>query len=168
VFVPAGGGGLTLAVARGLAGSGARVHCVQPQGNATIAGPLREGAQRAQAVACATRISGLQVPTVLDGDDVIAACRASGGTGFLVSDEEVWDVQAKLAREEGIFCEPAAAVSVAGALAAIRSGEVSSRSRIGCVVTGTGFKDASALDRMLAAGSCPTVESDRMPEIILS
>jgi threonine synthase len=166
VFVPAGGGGLTLAVARGLLGStGTRVHCVQPEGNATIAAPLRAGADRAQSVTCTTRISGLQVPTVLDGDAVIAACRASGGTGCLVSDAQVWDVQRRLAREEGIFCEPAAAVSVAGALAAIASGEVAPTSRLCCIVTGSGFKDSSALDRMLAAQRCPTVDVGSMPAV---
>jgi threonine synthase len=169
VFVPAGGGGLTLAIARALQSSGAapppRVHCVQPEGNATIAHPLRDGASRARAVTCTTQISGLQVPTVLDGDDVIAACRASGGNGFLVTDEQVWLAQARLAREEGIFCEPAAAVSVAGALAAIESGQVEKRSRMICIVTGSGFKDSAALDRMLRGVLCPTVEPGAFPEI---
>ena len=45
-----------------------------------------------------------------------------GGTGHVVTDEEVWEVQGRLAREEGIFCEPAAAVTVAGALKAARAG----------------------------------------------
>ncbi len=164
VFVPAGGGGLTLAVARGFnEGSGTRIECVQPAGNATIAAPLREGLGTAREVSCTTQISGLQVPSVLDGHDVIAACRASGGTGHLVRDDDVWDVQARLAREEGIFCEPAGAVSVAGALAAIRVGEVAREAGVCCIVTGTGFKDAPAVDRMVSASSCPTLSLDEMP-----
>ena len=164
VFVPAGGGGLTLAVARGFDGTrGLRIECVQPEGNATIAGPLREGSERAREVACTTKISGLQVPSVLDGHDVIAACRASGGTGHLVRDDDVWNVQARLAREEGIFCEPAGAVSVAGALKAIRAGEVARDALVCCVVTGTGFKDVPSIDRMLAGSSCPTFSLDEMP-----
>ena len=141
VFVPAGGGGLTLAIACGFTGKhGPRIECVQPDGNATIAGPLREGVDRAREVACATQISGLQVPSVLDGHDVIAACRAFGGTGHLVRDDDVWDVQARLAREEGIFCEPAGAVSVAGALNAIRAGEVARDAIVCCIVTGQGSR----------------------------
>jgi len=160
VFIPAGGGGLTLAIARGFDGSKARprIECVQPEGNATIAGPLREGADRGRTVQCTTRIGGLQVPTVLDGDAVIAACRQSGGTGHLVRDEDIWAVQARLAREEGIFCEPAGAVSVVAALAAIARGEVARDATVCCVITGTGFKDAPSLDRMLAESSCPTIE----------
>ncbi len=122
VFCPAGGGGLTLAVAEGFdqwrrrrdLPGGVRVHCAQPEGNNTIAGPLRDGASHAQAVCCTTTVSGLQVSSVIDGDAVIAACRGCGGTGYLVSDREVWDAQARLAREEGVFCEPAGAVALRG------------------------------------------------------
>src|SRR5262249_33786668 len=93
VFVPAGGGGLTLAVGRGFEHPDTRctpaVHCVQPEGNDTIATALRRGDARARAVDCKTEISGLQVPNVMDGDDVITACRRSGGNGFLVADEDV-------------------------------------------------------------------------------
>ena len=163
VFIPAGGGGLNLAVARGLFQAGAkgtRVECAQPEGNATIAGPLREGAERARPVSCTTRISGLQVPSVLDGDDVIAACRASGGTGHLVRDDDAWQVQTRLAREEGIFCEPAGAVSVAAAVAALRTGAIPRAAVICCVVTGTGFKDAPSLDRMIGDVPCPLVSLD--------
>src|SRR5262249_15276994 len=72
VFVPAGGGGLALAVARGLreAVSPSRVHCVQPVGNDTIAGALRAGLTHAREVVCTTQISGLQVASVLDGNQV--------------------------------------------------------------------------------------------------
>jgi threonine synthase len=155
VFAPAGGGGLTLAIARGFNGRGPRVHCVQPAGNDTIATPLRTGASAGRAVNCATQISGLQVPTLLDADQVISACRASGGTGHVVEDEAVWAMQARLAREEGVFCEPAAAVSVAAAMEAARRGEINTRDRICCMVTGIGFKDLPSVDRMLASDSCP-------------
>jgi threonine synthase len=167
VFCCAGGGGLTLAVARGfarlrqagkLADRGPRVECVQPVGNATIAGPLRRGGDRAEAVSCATAISGLQVPSVLDGDEVIAACRASGGTGHLVADEFVWQVQARLAREEGIFCEPAGAVPLAGALEARAEGRLAEDAAVVCLVTGSGFKDSASVERMVSERPCPVVD----------
>jgi threonine synthase len=150
VFSPAGGGGLTLAVARGLkkVGCGAAVHCVQPSGNDTIASPLRMGAVVARSVEGNTQISGLQVASVIDGDAVIQECRASGGTGHLVEDSEVWALQRRLAREEGIFCEPAGAVALAGALKALQSGELHREARVVCLVTGVGFKDMAAVERM--------------------
>lgn len=159
VFSPSGGGGLTLAVARGFEGAeGAgspAVHCVQPEGNDTIAGPLREGAEKARPVTCTSAISGLQVGSVIDGNETLAACRASGGTGHLVSDDDVFDWQRRLAREEGIFCEPAGAVALAGLARAVSAGEVDPESRIACLVTGSGFKDERSLQRMTEQAACP-------------
>ena len=151
VFSPAGGGGLTLATARGFSkrGMSTSVHCVQPEGNDTIAGPLRSGRDQARAVDCDSQISGLQVASVIDGDQVIRECRSSGGTGHLVSDEFVWECQCRLAQEEGIFCEPAGAVALAGALNAVEANEVSADSQIVCLVTGSGFKDAASIGRMI-------------------
>ncbi len=171
VFCPAGGGGLTLAVARGFERlcaqgklkSGPAIHCVQPVGNNTIAGPLREGAAKARAVTCTSQISGLQVGTVLDGDEVIASCRASGGTGHLVEDEAIWEVQGRLAREEGIFCEPAGATAMAGALAAGSAGEIDRDLTIVCLVTGSGFKDPSSVTKMIR-GSCPMIDVEELEE----
>lgn len=165
VFVPAGGGGLTLAVVRGFEAAHARqeieriprVHCVQPAGNDTIAGPLRAGERAARAVACRTAISGLQVPSVIDGDAAIAACRRSGGAGYLVEDDDVWNFQARLAHEEGILAEPAGAIALAGMFEALRLGEIENDSAIVCLVTGSGFKDAQSLERM-AHRAIPLVE----------
>lgn len=170
VFVPAGGGGLTLAVARGLEEMlregrftrPVKVRCVQPEGNDTIATPLRRGDERARAVDCTTRIGGLQVASVIDGDEVIAACRRSGGSGHVVDDESVWRMQSRLAREEGIFTEPAGAVAVMGAINSVERGEVAKDATIVCLVTGTGFKDSPSIDRMLEGQSCPVVDLDQL------
>ena len=172
VFVPAGGGGLAIAVARGFedpASPGTRykkpaVHCVQPSGNDTIAGPLREGADRARSVNCTSKISGLQVANVIDGDEAIVACRRLGGTGYLVDDQETWDVQKRLAREEGIFCEPAGAVAVAGALAAARAGELPRDHHTVALVTGIGFKDPPSIDLMIADMKCPMITVEQIEE----
>lgn len=167
VFCQAGGGGLTLAVARGFAhlqaaGSHAvhpAIHCVQPEGNDTIATPLRQGKDQAQSIECTSSISGLQVANVIDGDEVIAACRRSGGNGHLVTDEEVFALQARLAREEGVFCEPAGAVSLAGVLEAHQAGEIDADAYVVCLITGSGFKDESSLKQMTATADMPLLES---------
>jgi threonine synthase len=166
VFAPAGGGGLILAVARGFEYLRSarrlaympRVECVQPEGNNTIAGPLSAGLARSQTVECSTRISGLQVPSRLDGDEALVACRRSRGMGHWVSDERIWRVQARLAREEGIFCEPAGAVALAGALQAREAGRIDARAAVVCVVTGSGFKDPVAAERMAAVEDVPTID----------
>ncbi|MFI4852808.1 MAG: pyridoxal-phosphate dependent enzyme [Gimesia chilikensis] len=161
----AGGGGLLLAVYRGLktALEGKEqvdfpaIHCVQPAGNNTIAGPLREGSSLARSCESTTAVGGLQVANVLDGHEVIRVCRETGGNGYLVADDYIFEVQARLAREEGIFCEPAAAVSLAGVLRAVAQGEISADETVVCLITGTGFKDQCAIDRMLSDTACPVI-----------
>jgi threonine synthase len=166
VFSPAGGGGLCVALTRGFtqlvrAGQFARppaVEVVQPAGNDTIATPLRRGEERARNVTSTTKVSGLQVPNVVDGDLALTECRATGGSGHVVSDELVWETQRRLAREEGIFTEPAGATALAGALLAAREGRVHRDGQIVCLVTGTGFKDEASVTRMLAGVECPMIE----------
>jgi len=166
VFSPAGGGGLTLAVARGFAllvdrgilAKSPAIECVQPQGNDTIASSLRGGCNRAREVVCTSQISGLQVPNVIDGDHVIAMCRASGGSGHTVSDEEAWAAQTMLSNEEGLLCEPAAATALAGALRARAEGKLNPDATIICLVTGAGFKDPVSIDRMIGDRGCPAID----------
>ena len=164
VFCPAGGGGLTLAVASGFAKSGCHpaVHCVQPEGNDTIVSALRSGETAGRDVASTTTISGLQVAKVIDGNEVIPACRESNGTGYLVSDEEVWNAQNRLAREEGIFCEPAGATALAGMLKAVESGEIKTDTAAVCLVTGSGFKDSTSIDRINTESDCPLISLEEI------
>lgn len=159
VFSPAGGGGLTLAVNKGFQTWKEhfpgyripRVNCVQPAGNDTISSPLRNGLCRAQEVSkSTTSISGLQVPSVIDGTEVISACRASGGNGYVVPDEEIYLCQEQLAVKEGIFCEPAGAVSLAGLKVSLKNKEIDKKNPVVCIVTGHGFKDLSSAGKIAA------------------
>ena len=151
VFSPSGGGGLTLAIAKGILEykkylSGCKVHCVQPSGNNTIAGALRNGKETATEISCSsTLISGLQVPGILDGDETLLHCRKTGGTGYIVDDALVFKTQKDLAQKEGIFCEPAGAVSVSALSDAVKRGELDANETIVCLITGSGFKDMSAV-----------------------
>ena len=108
---------------------------------------------------CTSQISGLQVANVIDGDDVIAACRRSGGTGHVVEDAEVWAAQKMLAQSEGIWSEPAGAVALAAALKARHNDEIERAARVVCLVTGGGWKDETSLLRLVEDASCPLVES---------
>ncbi|MCF6282554.1 MAG: threonine synthase [Candidatus Polarisedimenticolaceae bacterium] len=57
------------------------------------------------------------------------------------SDEEILAAQKLLAQREGIFCEPASATSLAGAMRDINSGKIPEGSKIVCTLTGHGLKD---------------------------
>ncbi len=172
VFSPAGGGGLTLAMAKGAITYSAnykntvlpKVHCVQPEGNDTIASALRNGSKKANAVNNATtQISGLQVPSVLDGDMVIEHCRKLNGNGFVVKDNDVFEYQKLLAQTEGIFCEPAGAVALAGLKLAVELNEVHADEKIVCLITGSGFKDMLTVD---ARFNLPTIQKINSSSLI--
>jgi threonine synthase len=57
------------------------------------------------------------------------------------NDEEILAAQRTLACDEGVFCEPASATSVAGALRDISSGKIPAGSSVVCTLTGHGLKD---------------------------
>ena len=69
------------------------------------------------------------------------ANKESGGWFDECSDEEILAAQRLLTGQEGIFCEPASATSLAGALRDIRSGRIPEGSSIVCTLTGHGLKD---------------------------
>ena len=67
--------------------------------------------------------------------------KESGGWFDSLTDEEILAAQKLLTEKEGIFCEPASATSVAGALRDIKSGKIEEGSKIVCTLTGHGLKD---------------------------
>ena len=72
-------------------------------------------------------------------DKAWGAQKASLGEFNAVTDEEILAAYRMLASEEGIFCEPASAASVAGLLKV--KDRVPSEATVVCVLTGNGLKD---------------------------
>ncbi len=73
------------------------------------------------------------------------------------TDEEILEAQRLLARKEGVFCEPASAASLAGAMRDIKSGKIHEGSTIVCTLTGHGLKDP---DIAIKQSSGPVVNVD--------
>jgi len=69
------------------------------------------------------------------------AQRDSRGWFDEFSDADILAAQKLLSEREGIFCEPASAVSLAGAMKDIISGKIPEGSLIVCTLTGHGLKD---------------------------
>lgn len=74
-------------------------------------------------------------------DKAWQAQRESNGWFAQCPDEEILAAQRLLAQQEGIYCEPAAAISIAGLLNDLRSGRIPPGKRIVCTLTGHGLKD---------------------------
>jgi threonine synthase len=69
------------------------------------------------------------------------AQKSSNGWFDKCTDEEILAAQRLLAQQEGIYCEPASAISIAGVLRDLRSGRIPKGSRVVCTLTGHGLKD---------------------------
>lgn len=175
VFCMAGGGGLAMGVAQGVlqlqaAGRLSKtpaVELVQPVGNDTIATPLATGMDCARDIECTTKISGLQVASVTDGHLAIPPIRQTGGSGHLVTDEQVWAAQRRLAREEGIFSEPAGATALPAILHAAEAGRISRDATIVCMISGSAFKDPPSMDRMIEGSEAPIIWLSELERRIL-
>ena len=74
-------------------------------------------------------------------DEVLQTKKESGGDIRKYTDDTIIDAYLLLAREEGIFCEPSSATSVAAAIDLIRSGVVPKGSTMTFTLTGNGLKD---------------------------
>ena len=82
-------------------------------------------------------------------DQALKVMNESGGWFDELSDQEILDTQRLLAMSEGIFCEPASAASLGGAIRDIKSGKIPEGSVIVCTLTGNGLKDPDT-----AIGQC--------------
>lgn len=88
-----------------------------------------------------------------------AAARDSGGGFAAASDRQILDWFSHVARDEGIFCEPSSAASLAGLANARANGLVAEGAEVVCVLTGNGLKDP---DNAIAESAPPiTIPAER-------
>lgn len=97
---------------------------------------LGEMVDNPETVATAIRIGHPQ-----SWDKAWQAQKESKGWFEKFTDAEILTAQKLLAEKEGIFCEPASATSLAGALHDIEQGKIPEGSRVVCTLTGHGLKD---------------------------
>lgn len=71
----------------------------------------------------------------------LKAKEESGGVIDMVTDEEIIEAYKLLASREGIFCEPASAASLAGAIKMKKEGVLNDGDTVVCTLTGHGLKD---------------------------
>jgi threonine synthase len=87
-----------------------------------------------------SKISGINV--AFTGEHALNAVYESGGAVAGIADEEAVAMQRRIAREEGVWVEPAAAATVAALPRLLAQGVVNASDRIVCVFSGAGFKDS--------------------------
>jgi threonine synthase len=102
-----------------------------------------------------TVASAIRIGNPARWEEAMDAVTASRGEIRAVSDDEILDAYAFLGMNEGVFCEPASAASVAGLF------KYGAEGRVVCVLTGHGLKDPdTAIDRAPAVIPCePDIEA---------
>ncbi|MFH1039434.1 MAG: threonine synthase [PVC group bacterium] len=151
VLVPVGDGNIFTGVWKGfkdLKGVGLvdrlpRLIAVQSdKSSAVVDAVLGDGVVRpVQATTIADSIS---VDLPRDGSAAVRAVRESGGTGVLVSDEDILRSILTVARGAGIFAEPAGATAYAGLEKLCAEGKIGDNETVVCLVTGNGLKDVKS------------------------
>lgn len=169
VYVPVGGGGLCAGIWRGFAewkSAGyvdriPRIVSVSPTGCDSIHQAWLRGDRTVTPIPTVTStISGLQLTSPPDGELVLQALTATEGWSTTVEDEATYSAQALLAKREGLFVEPASAISLAGVIADRQAGRLKGNERVACILTGIGFKDVNAIQRMVENVEMPLIKAD--------
>jgi threonine synthase len=153
VVVPTSSGGNFSAVwkgfteleALGLTAGKPRMGLAQAEGNAPIVRSFRKGLDHVEPNPNPETIaSGIANPDPPSGLRALSILRGSRGYGEMASDEEILEAQGQLAKAEGLFVEPAAAVPLACLKRMLAEGVVAGGERVVLVLTGSGLKDIDA------------------------
>jgi threonine synthase len=88
-----------------------------------------------------TSIVDIAVRSPAEGFLALKSFYDSKGIAAAVSDKEILEAARVLAREEGIFAEPAGASTVAGLKKLASEGRIGKDEEVVCVITGMGLKD---------------------------
>lgn len=170
VYVPVGGGGLISSIWKGFREWRAagqidrlpRMVAIQPQG----CDPLSQAWRGDRAIEplddCASAVSGIILTSPPDGELVLSDLRESDGWALSIADTVTYQAQAELASREGLFVEPAAAITWAAVQADLAAGRLTGAEKVVCVLTGIGFKDSKAIQLMTDGSPVPLVEVEEI------
>jgi threonine synthase len=166
VFVPVGDGNIIYSTCKGfreLYELGwiekiPRVFGVQSVGSSAIYNAFKEGTEEIKKVSANTLADSISVDLPRDGLRALRAVKKTEGIFIQVKDEEILSAISTLAKDAGIFSEPAASTAFAGFLKAKKEGLIEDNKKVVVLNTGNGLKDISAA--MKAVGEAKIIESN--------
>ncbi|MCL4237864.1 MAG: threonine synthase [Anaerolineae bacterium] len=141
-------------LALGWIGHMPRLIGVQADGSAACYQAWKTGADPATMPPIASHTVADSIAADLPRDRVraVRAVRETGGAFVSVPDDAILAGIPVLARLSGVFAEPAAAATYAGARAALAEGHIQPDERVVLLVTGNGLKDIKSAMRVAGAG----------------
>jgi len=151
IFVPVGDGciiggihkGLKDLLALGWIDQLPKIMGVQAEGSSPLVDAFERGLQgwEMQPVAAHSIADSIVAGLPRDRNKALAAVRETGGAFLAVSDQEILNAIPVVARNTGVFSEPAAAAAYAGLVKAVEKGLIDPDERIVVLLTGSGLKD---------------------------
>jgi threonine synthase len=117
-----------------------RLLAVQIDGCSPIVDAIK-GASRRKAARVSSFARDIAVENPSMGDEAVEAIRATDGDAVTVTEREMIESVKLLARNEGIFAEPASASTIAGLRKLVESGVVRRSEAVIALITGIGLKD---------------------------
>ncbi|HXH25950.1 MAG TPA: threonine synthase [Vicinamibacterales bacterium] len=133
-----------------------RIHAAQPAGSAPVVHAILQGLEFPEPVKPNTIAKSLAIGNPADGFQVVRVVKETGGTGAMVTDEEILDAIQLLAATEGIFTEPAGGTTLAATRALVAQGVIGPDESVVVCITGNGYKTAEVMQervvRPLAIG----------------
>jgi threonine synthase len=154
IVSPVAGGTLLPRIYKGLremkevglvSGTLPKIHAAQPTGSAPVIRALEKGLEFPDPVKPNTIAKSLAIGNPADGFQVVKVVKETGGSGAMVSDEEILDGIQLLAGTEGIFTEPAGGTTVAATRALVARGAIKPGDTVVICVTGNGYKTAEVM-----------------------
>jgi threonine synthase len=155
VIVPIGSGALLNAIAKGfgelrdlglIEGQGPKISGAQGLGCSPVVDAFKSGRDYIEPVEAPNTIAkSLAIGDPGDGIYALRRIRDSGGRAEAASDAEIAEAIRLLGRTEGLFAEPAGAVTVAALKKLIAAGAVGRDERVVCYITGNGLKAPDAV-----------------------
>lgn len=130
-----------------------RIYGVQAAGSAPLVHAFERGDRVATPEPAATVADSICVGQPRDHIKALRAVRESGGAMLAVEDVDILAAMRRLAREAGVFAEPAGATGFAGLAAARARDLVGADERVVCLVTGNGLKDVATAIRAVDRGT---------------
>ncbi|MBM4437227.1 MAG: pyridoxal-phosphate dependent enzyme [Actinobacteria bacterium] len=149
---PVGNGGLLLGAYKGLCELQQahltlrmpRLHLAQAAGCAPLVEAIARGATEPVAVARAPTIAGgVEVGAPVRGAQVLAAVRATHGAAVALEERDIRAARDELARVEGLYLEPTAALAFAAVPRLVAQGVIAPTAAVLVPATGGGLKDIS-------------------------
>lgn len=151
IFVPVGDGciiggiykGFRDLLALGWIDAMPKIMGIQAEGSSALVDAWKRGLQGWEMTAQPADTIADSISAGLPRDRIkaLAAVRETVGAYLRVSDQEILDAIPVIARNTGVFSEPAAAAAYAGLVKAVDKGMVDPEERIVVLLTGSGLKD---------------------------